>query len=142
MIYDFVLKLWLKLKLFKFFIKSFFFFRLPYLYNDAVAGITVALMLLPQALAYAHVARLHPQFGLYSSFMGCFVYFFLGTSKDITLGPTALMSLLTAEFCSDAGANSFVYAIVLCLMTGCAQLFLGIMHLGESENGAGISLWY
>lgn len=50
-----------------------------------------------QGMAYASIAGLPPVYGLYSAFMGVLVYFFTGTSKDITLGPTALMSLIVAE---------------------------------------------
>jgi len=67
------------------------------LVGDIVAGITVGLMVIPQGMAYASIAGLPPVYGLYSAFMGVIVYFFTGTSKDITLGPTALMSLIVAE---------------------------------------------
>ena len=63
-----------------------------------IAGITVALTVIPQGLAYAGVAGLPPQYGLYSAFMGCFVYVFFGTAKDITFGPTAIMSLMVGQF--------------------------------------------
>ena len=66
--------------------------------GDAIAGLTVAMTVIPQGLAYAGVAGLPPQYGLYSAFMGCFVYVFLGTAKDITFGPTAIMSLMVGEF--------------------------------------------
>jgi sodium-independent sulfate anion transporter 11 len=81
--------------------KSFFpFFKwLPtygkeHIVGDVTAGLTVALTVIPQSLAYANLAGLPVQYGLYSSFMGVFIYCFLGTSKDVTLGPTAIMSLI------------------------------------------------
>lgn len=61
-------------------------YRAHYLFNDFVAGLTVGLTAIPQGIAYAVVAGLQPQYGLYSSFVGCFVYFFLGSSKDVTIG--------------------------------------------------------
>ena len=61
---------------------------------DLTAGLTVALTVIPQSLAYANLAGLPVQYGLYSSFMGVFIYCFMGTSKDVTLGPTAIMSLI------------------------------------------------
>ncbi|KAH9633319.1 hypothetical protein HF086_004033 [Spodoptera exigua] len=64
---------------------------------DLIAGITVGLTVIPQALAYATLAGLSPQDGLYSSFMGCFVYIVFGSCKDITLGPTALLALMTYQ---------------------------------------------
>lgn len=73
-------------------------FSLSSLQGDAIAGITVALTVIPQGLAYAGVAGLPPQYGLYSAFMGCFVYIFFGTAKDITFGPTAIMSLMVGQF--------------------------------------------
>lgn len=67
--------------------------------------------------------------------MGCFIYCFLGTSKDITLGPTAIMSLMTATFAMSPIAEDPTYAIVLCLMTGVVQLLMGLLNLGKSYLG-------
>lgn len=67
------------------------------------------------------------QYGLYSSFMGCFVYCFLGTAKDVTLGPTAIMSLLVSSY----AFHEPVYAILLAFLSGCIQLAMGLLHLGE-----------
>ncbi|NXF36586.1 S2611 protein, partial [Nyctibius bracteatus] len=93
---------------------------------DLIAGLTVGLTAVPQALAYAEVAGLPPQYGLYSSFMGCFVYCFLGTAKDVTLGPTAIMSLLVSSY----AFHEPVYAILLAFLSGCIQLAMGLLHLG------------
>ncbi|XP_052664211.1 sodium-independent sulfate anion transporter isoform X2 [Harpia harpyja] len=93
---------------------------------DLIAGLTVGLTVVPQALAYAEVAGLPLQYGLYSSFMGCFVYCFLGTAKDVTLGPTAIMSLLVSSY----AFHEPVYAILLAFLSGCIQLAMGILHLG------------
>uniref|UniRef100_A0A8D0F0I4 Solute carrier family 26 member 11 n=1 Tax=Strix occidentalis caurina TaxID=311401 RepID=A0A8D0F0I4_STROC len=93
---------------------------------DLVAGLTVGLTVVPQALAYAEVAGLPLQYGLYSSFMGCFVYCFLGTAKDVTLGPTAIMSLLVSSY----AFHEPVYAVLLAFLSGCIQLAMGLLHLG------------
>ncbi|KAM6377011.1 LOW QUALITY PROTEIN: sodium-independent sulfate anion transporter [Pluvialis apricaria] len=93
---------------------------------DLVAGLTVGLTAVPQALAYAEVAGLPLQYGLYSSFMGCFVYCFLGTAKDVTLGPTAIMSLLVSSY----AFHEPVYAILLAFLSGCIQLAMGLLRLG------------
>ncbi|XP_055509844.1 sodium-independent sulfate anion transporter [Leucoraja erinacea] len=93
---------------------------------DALAGLTVGLTVVPQALAYAEIAGLPVQYGLYSSFIGCFVYCLLGTSKDITLGPTAIMSLLVSTY----GRHDPVYAVLLAFLCGCIQLALGALRLG------------
>lgn len=94
---------------------------------DLIAGITVGLTVIPQALAYATLAGLEPQYGLYSSFMGCFVYMILGSCKDITLGPTALLALMTYQ--QIQGRNTD-YAVLLCFLSGVVQLIMGILHLG------------
>lgn len=65
--------------------------------GDLLAGLTIGMMVVPQALAYAKVADLPAEYGLYSSFMGPFLYVVFGTAKDVTLGPTAIMSLLVAS---------------------------------------------
>ncbi|KAM6164699.1 sodium-independent sulfate anion transporter [Rhynchocyon petersi] len=93
---------------------------------DFIAGLSVGLTVIPQALAYAEVAGLPPQYGLYSAFMGCFVYFFLGTSRDVTLGPTAIMSLLVSSYTSHKPA----YAVLLAFLSGCVQLAMGFLQLG------------
>ncbi|RVE51301.1 hypothetical protein evm_004105 [Chilo suppressalis] len=94
---------------------------------DVIAGITVGLTVIPQALAYATLAGLDPQYGLYSSFMGCFVYIFFGSCKDITLGPTALMALMTYQQIQNRNPD---YAVLLCFLTGVVQLIMGILQLG------------
>lgn len=93
---------------------------------DLTAGVTVGLTVVPQALAYAEVAGLPVQYGLYSSFVGCFVYCLLGTAKDVTLGPTAIMSLLVSSYAFHDPA----YAVLLAFLSGCIQLAMGLLHLG------------
>lgn len=95
--------------------------------SDIIAGVTVGLTLMPQGLAYATLAGLEPQYGLYSAFMGCIVYMFLGSCKDITIGPTALMALMTYQ--QVVGRNPD-FAVLLCFLTGCVQLLMGTLHLG------------
>ncbi|ESO97389.1 hypothetical protein LOTGIDRAFT_231568 [Lottia gigantea] len=102
--------------------------------SDVIAGLTVGLTVIPQGLAYAKVAGLPPQYGLYSAFMGCFVYCFLGTSKDITLGPTAIMSLMTGTFAHSQVEGDATYAIILTLMCGVVQLVMGMLNLGIIVN--------
>ncbi|EDQ89093.1 uncharacterized protein MONBRDRAFT_25685 [Monosiga brevicollis MX1] len=88
-------------------------------------------MVVPQALAYASIAGLPSQYGLYASFMGCFVYVLLGSSKDITLGPTAIMSLLTAKSSQQVGGVTVpAHAIFLSFMAGVFQVGMGILRLG------------
>uniref|UniRef100_A0A2K6GQD6 Sodium-independent sulfate anion transporter n=1 Tax=Propithecus coquereli TaxID=379532 RepID=A0A2K6GQD6_PROCO len=101
-------------------------YSMQWLKMDIIAGLSVGLTVVPQALAYAEVAGLPPQYGLYSAFMGCFVYFFLGTSRDMTLGPTAIMSLLVSFYTFHEPA----YAVLLAFLSGCIQLIMGFLRLG------------
>ncbi|KAM4692391.1 sodium-independent sulfate anion transporter isoform 1-T2 [Rhinophrynus dorsalis] len=101
-------------------------YSLQWLYLDIISGLTVGLTVVPQALAYAEVAGLPVQFGLYSSFVGCFIYCFFGTSKDVTLGPTAIMSLLVFVYTS----GDISLAILLAFLSGCIQLVMGLLHFG------------
>ena len=63
--------------------------------------------------------------------MGCFVYCLFGTSKDITLGPTAIMSLMTATFAASPKDKDPTYAIILALACGVVQFLMGFFHLGN-----------
>lgn len=94
---------------------------------DGIAGITVALTVMPQGLAYATLAGLEPQYGLYSAFVGCFVYAIFGSCKDITIGPTALMALMTYQQIADRNTD---YAILLCFLSGIVQLIMALLNLG------------
>ncbi|EFX78814.1 hypothetical protein DAPPUDRAFT_245670 [Daphnia pulex] len=95
---------------------------------DLVAGITVGVTVIPQALAYATVAGLPPQYGLYASYMGCFVYLLLGSTPVVTIGPTALMSLVTYD--SGAALMGPEAAILLAFITGCIVLLFGLLNFG------------
>ena len=106
-------------------------YSLKTLQCDLIAGLTVGLMVVPQGLAYAQLAGLPPQYGLYSAFMGCFLYCIFGTSKDITLGPTALVSLMVSAY----GKPEFPqFTVVLTLFTGIILLGMGILRLGFVVN--------
>lgn len=95
--------------------------------GDLVAGITVGLTVIPQSLAYANIAGLPAQYGLYGSFLGCFLYIFLGSCKDVPVGPTAIASLLTHQAIKDKGHE---YATLLCLLTGIIHLVMAMFGLG------------
>lgn len=70
------------------------------------------------------------QYGLYSAFMGCFMYCFMGTSKDITLGPTAIMSLMTASFGASPVPGDTTVSVVMTLCCGIAQFLMGVLNIG------------
>ncbi|OQV20249.1 Sodium-independent sulfate anion transporter [Hypsibius exemplaris] len=105
------------------------------LQGDLIAGVTVGLTVIPQALAYSQIAELPLEYGLYSSFMGCFMYTLFGSSRHVTLGATAIISLLTAEaYPKDAGLFKAQYATLLCFFTGIIQLLMGALNLGFLIN--------
>lgn len=96
------------------------------LLRDIIAGLTVGLMVVPQGLAYATIAGLPLQYGLYSAYMGCFVYCVFGGSKDVSIGPTAIMSLMVSHYAE----GQVSYAIALTLLCGIVQFSLGFLRLG------------
>ena len=105
---------------------------------DLIAGITVALVLIPQSMAYAQLAGLPPYYGLYAACIPPIVAVAFGSSHQLATGPVAIVSLLTAaalEPLATAGSESFVaYAVLLALMVGFFQLALGILRLGVLVN--------
>ncbi|XP_017855636.1 PREDICTED: sodium-independent sulfate anion transporter isoform X1 [Drosophila arizonae] len=101
-------------------------YTLKFLIVDFVAGMTVGLTAVTQAIAYGAVAGLPPVYGLYSSFMGCFLYIIFGTCKDVTVGPTAIISMMV----NPHVAGNPDYAVLICFLTGCIVLVLGFLNLG------------
>ncbi|GAB0090241.1 sodium-independent sulfate anion transporter [Sergentomyia squamirostris] len=101
-------------------------YKKEYFFPDIVAGITVALTAIPQGIAYAVVAGLEPQHGLYSELVPSFIYFFLGSCKDITIGPTAIMALLIQSH----ALKSPDFAPLAAFLTGIIILTMAILHLG------------
>lgn len=95
--------------------------------GDVMAGVTVGLTVIPQSMAYAGLAGLPPQYGLYGSFLGAFIYTFVGSCKDVPMGPTAIVSLLTYSTLRGYGP---AYATLLCFLTGIIQLVMGLCGLG------------
>lgn len=95
--------------------------------SDVIAGITIGLTMIPQSIAYAALAGLTAQYGLYSSFLGGFIYLLLGTTKEVSIGPTSLMSLLTMEYTHDMPID---FVILLTFLAGCVELTMGLLNLG------------
>ncbi|KAL0937086.1 sulfate permease [Colletotrichum truncatum] len=107
--------------------------------SDFIAGMTIGVMMIPQALAYAKIATIPGEFGLYSSWLPAAIYVFMGTSKvissqlDLSTGPTSIMGLLTAEIISDLKTDGFApeeIASAVALMVGIYSLVLGLLKLG------------
>lgn len=102
--------------------------------TDILAGITVAMVLVPQSMAYAQLAGLPAYYGLYASFLPPAVAALLGSSRQLATGPVAVVSLLTAAALEPiAGSNPegyIAYAIMLAFMVGLFQIVLGLFKLG------------
>lgn len=95
--------------------------------GDIIAGLSVAFTIVPQSLALAVLAGMPAQYGLYTSFMGCFVYALLGSCKDVAVGPTSIMAIIVAPYVMIGGIK---YPIILAFLSGCIQLLFGILNLG------------
>ncbi|KAF9919337.1 hypothetical protein BX616_007061 [Lobosporangium transversale] len=100
--------------------------------KDIVAGITVGLIVVPQGMSYAKVADLPVQHGLYSAYIGAIFYCFMGTSKDLTIGPTAVISLITGELVAQLTHlySPAQVAGISCLAVGALTMILGVLQLG------------
>lgn len=83
--------------------------------------------MMPQSMAYAALANLPAHYGLYSSFMGAFIYIFFGTIKEVSIGATSLMALLTLSYTDTLPLD---YIILLCFLCGWVELLMGIFKLG------------
>ncbi len=110
----------------------------PRLMDDTIAAVIVAIMIIPQSLAYAMVAGLPPQTGLYAAMFGLSVYALFGTSNTLSVGPVAVISLMTAAALGKLSlANAETYllaAAVLALLSGGMLLILGLLRLGFMAN--------
>ncbi|XP_055834333.1 sulfate transporter 1.3-like [Solanum dulcamara] len=104
--------------------------------GDVIAGLTIASLCIPQDIGYAKLANLAPQYGLYSSFVPPLVYAFMGSSRDIAIGPVAVVSLLLGSLLSseiDPITNPIEYrrlAFTATFFAGITQATLGILRLG------------
>lgn len=125
-----------------------------WLLSDFIAGMTIGVMMIPQALAYAKIATIPGEFGLYSAWIPAAVYVFMGTSKgmftgismaavktqslhvfcsDLSTGPTSIMGLLTAEIILDLKTEGFApedISSAVALMVGIYSLIVGLLKLG------------
>ncbi|XP_058109819.1 probable sulfate transporter 4.2 isoform X2 [Magnolia sinica] len=105
-----------------------------YLQVDLMAGLTVGIMLVPQSMSYAKLAGLHPIYGLYSGFIPIFMYAIFGSSRQLAIGPVALVSLLVSNVLgSIVDSSDELYtelAILLALMVGIMECVMGLLRLG------------
>lgn len=100
---------------------------------DIIAGATVALVLIPQGMAYAQLAGLPPHIGLYASFLVPIIAAIFGSSKQLQNGPVAIISLMTAAALVSLNLSVeeyIIHAAILALMVGIFQLVMGFLRLG------------
>ena len=106
--------------------------------TDFISGLTVALVLIPQSMAYAQLAGLPPYYGLYASFLPPMIAALFGSSRQLATGPVAVVSLMTSaslEPLATAGSPGYIaYAILLALTVGAFQFALGALKLGLVVN--------
>ncbi|MGM0418038.1 MAG: SulP family inorganic anion transporter [Thermodesulfobacteriota bacterium] len=105
---------------------------------DFIAGLTVALVLIPQSMAYAQLAGLPPYYGLYAAFLPPMVAALFGSSRQLQTGPVAVVSLMTAASLgplATAGSEQYIaYAVLLAITVGIFQFLLGVLRLGLIVN--------
>ncbi len=124
-------------KIFPFF-SWFKYFNLTNIRNDLLSGVTVALVLIPQSMAYAQLAGLPAYYGLYAAFLPPLTAAMFGSSFQLATGPVAVVSLMTSTALSPlatAGSENYIaYAIILALIVGAFQFLLGVLKLGLVVN--------
>ncbi|KAK4742077.1 hypothetical protein SAY87_000078 [Trapa incisa] len=104
--------------------------------GDLIAGLTIASLCIPQDIGYSKLANLDPQYGLYSSFVPPLIYAFMGSSRDIAIGPVAVVSLLLGTLIQneiDPTKNPYEYrrlTFTATFFAGVTQAILGISRLG------------
>ena len=121
---------------------------------DVIAGVTVGIMIIPQSISYAMLAGLPVQFGLYSSLVPVFVYSLFGSSRQLAVGPVAIVSLLLSEGLhhavpgienvvdpnnvppayADAQQRYNVAAVQICLLVGIIEAVMGVIRFGFLTN--------
>ncbi|WP_296634791.1 solute carrier family 26 protein [Polaribacter sp.] len=113
-------------------------YKASYFKGDLASGITVGIVLIPQGIAYALIAGLPPIYGLYCALVPQILYAIFGSSRQVSIGPVAMDSLIVATGVSTlalAGSESYIaIAILLALMVGTLQFLLGIFSLGFIVN--------
>jgi sulfate permease, SulP family len=102
--------------------------------SDLIAGIIVAVMLVPQGMAYAMLAGLPPQAGLYASILPLVIYGLMGTSRPLSVAPVAIVSLMTASAITplaEQGSSEYIaLALTLAVLSGVIQMIMGFIRAG------------
>lgn len=113
-------------------------YQRQWLSGDLMAGLIVAVMLVPQAMAYALLAGLPPQTGLYASILPLVLYGIFGTSRSLAVGPVAIVSILVASgvgVMAVSGTAEYArLALTLALLAGLLQIAMGLLKAGFLVN--------
>eukprot|EP01135_Chromosphaera_perkinsii_P010566 Nk52_evm4s2171 gene=Nk52_evmTU4s2171 len=112
-------------------------YRISNLKNDVIAGITIATMLVPQALSYSHLARVPPIHALYTALVPVVVYSLMGTSPHMGIGPEALTSILVGHGLKmhSVSPDDFIpLSIALALIVGLISFLFGLLRLGFMDS--------
>ncbi len=106
--------------------------------GDLFAGLTVGVMLIPQGMAYAMLAGMPPIYGLYAATIPIIIYALLGTSRQLSVGPVAMVALLVSSgvgLLAESGTETYIaLALFLAFMVGVIQLTMGVFRLGFIVN--------
>ena len=106
--------------------------------SDSMAGLIVAIMLVPQGMAYALLAGLPPEVGLYASIVPLVFYGLLGSSRALAVGPVAIVSLMVAtslgQIAETGSAGYLAGAVLLAFLSGAILIGMGIARLGFLVN--------
>ncbi|MBC7884078.1 MAG: solute carrier family 26 protein [Saprospiraceae bacterium] len=113
-------------------------YKKSWLGGDITAGLTVGVMLIPQGMAYSMLAGLPPIYGLYAVTLPLIIYALFGTSRQLAVGPVAMVCLLIASGVGQlatSGSDEYIrLAILLALMVGLIQFLMGVFRLGFLVN--------
>ena len=113
-------------------------YQRKYLSTDILAGITVGVMVIPQGMAYGMLAGLPPIYGLYATLVPMIVYVLFGTSRQLMVGPTAMVCILMASGVgplAEAGSMEYIsLVLLLSFLVGCLQFAFGLFRLGFFIN--------
>jgi sodium-independent sulfate anion transporter 11 len=101
------------------------------LLHDLLAGLTVGVSEIPQAIAYALLAGLPPEYGLYSGLVDGFIYAIFGTCKDLNIGPSSLLSLMLQPHVTKLGPDA---AVLMTFLSGVIIFSLGVIRLGTTHT--------
>ena len=106
--------------------------------GDLLAAVIVTIMLIPQSLAYALLAGLPAEMGLYASILPLIAYALLGSSRTLSVGPVAVVSLMTAaaigRFAEQGTAEYLAAAMALALLSGLILVLMGLLRFGFLAN--------